>query len=73
MKFFRQCRLEWDKKKTVSWIPADIAKVDQLIKVKDKNGDWKLWFVRSAGPRQDEETIKCLERQYKWTRPHSDI
>lgn len=73
-KFFRQCKLEWCEMQTVSWIPEKVAKVGQMVRVKNRKADdWQLWTVMSVGPRQDSDTVRALEQQHKWTRPHSDI
>jgi len=73
-KFYRQCNLERGSTMTTSWIPERIARVGQQVKLKKRKSDpWEYWTVVAVGSREDEETVRAMNQQYKWTRPYSDI
>ena len=77
--FYCQCELTRptgvDRLETmVSWIPEKIAKVGNIVRLKDKAGEWtEGWKVTAVYDRQPYTPLEAKERDYKRQRKASDI
>lgn len=58
----------------VSWIPSQFAKIGDILKIKDKNGDWQDgWIVKAVYSEKNYPELVVAERDCYRTRKHSDI
>jgi hypothetical protein len=81
--FYCQCQLARPVKgqpnahqKMVSWIPSDIAKVGNIIRLKEWPNDkeWsENWTVVSVGPKTEGGKIETRAGDYKNQRKVSDV
>ena len=69
-----QCSLTKGALEMVSWIPTEVARVGNLVRLKDTDGVWtEGWRVRKTYATM--ETAECRDRSqdYKRTREASDV
>jgi hypothetical protein len=80
--FYCQCRMRRPVEgkpnayeEMVSWIPSDIAKVGNVVKLKEwsKDEEWsENWTITSAGPKTNGGKVEARAGDYKKQRGESD-
>lgn len=78
VEFYCQCVLRKFNGKTtrelVSYIPEQFAIQDNLIKLKNDDGEWvDGWRVETVGAKVDANYVEAHERDYRSQRKASDI
>lgn len=70
-----QCKLSKNGFTYHAWIPTDLAKVGNLVSLKEDKGDeWlKNWVVDATFTTMDSKTVQERSQDYKKTRKASDI
>lgn len=69
-----QCSLTKGPLEMVSWIPSEVAKVGNLVRLKDTEGIWtEGWQVRKVYATMDSPECRERSQDYKRTRKASDV
>lgn len=77
-KFYRQCELVRPsvegRELMVSWIPEEISKVGETVRLKDEDGEWtEGWLVLAVYDRMPFSYLKKRDRDHINQRRQSDV
>lgn len=78
-KFYRQCELARPcgldcRELMTSWIPEEIAKVGETVRLKDEDGEWtEGWLVLAVYDRRPFSYLKERDRDHINQRKQSDV
>lgn len=71
---YRQCHLIRGNEHQTSWIPSEIANVNQTVKLKEDDGTWdEGWQVTAVFNELPYEVVRERGQDYKKTRKASDV
>lgn len=73
MKYFRQCELKKQRKKTISWIPEKYAKIGKFLKLKNDDVWEDGWVVNAVYNRKSETSVIRDSELFKKMKMVTDI